>query len=258
MKELRVEVADTYFKRELGLMRRKKLSKDSGMLFKFPYYNRQSFWMKDTYIPLDIAFIDDDGYVLQIESMSPLSTKAVISNDPCRYALEVNKGWFEKNEVREGSVILGEGITHKKGIDISRTAQAGFPAPPIEQVEEDITLSDPLPLPEEQLPGETQQEQRDPDVKLNITIKELIEDADYRGVPLLIIYQIKEREGKPLLVLPPKKISGPFTFEPDEFGEEDAVVKCWDEQEAGWKSFLIDNILSLDYFDNQNIEKTEG
>lgn len=258
MKTLRIEVADTYPKREYGLMNRKKLASDGGMLFKFPYYNRLSFWMKDTYIPLDIAFIDDDGVVLQIESMSPMSTKAVVSDSPCKYALEVNKGWFEENDIREGSVILGEGITHKKGIAINRTAQ-NLEAPPVAPIEEVPDPLDPMAQPPlGELPGETVREQRDPDVKLNITIRELIEDADFKGLSLLVIYQIKERPGKPALVLPPKKVSGPFTFEPDEFGDEGAVVKCWDEQDAQWKSFLIDNILSIDYFDEEIIENVGG
>jgi len=263
MKQLRVEVADTYPKREYGLMNRKKLAEDQGMLFKFPYYNRLNFWMKNTYIPLDIAFINDEGVVLQIESMSPHSTKAVFSNYPCRYALEVNKGWFNKNDVKEGSIIVGEGITHKKGILLNKSAQVLAPffmnAPPAQNPENpEMDTTEMQPQDPEQLPGETVREQRDPEVRLNRTIRELIEDADYKGLSLLIIYQIKQRPDKPPLVLPPKKISGPFSFEPDEFGEEDAIVKCWDEQDAEWKSFLIDNIISLDYFDPQNNENIAG
>jgi len=264
MKQLRIEVADTYPKREYGLMNRKKLAQDRGMLFKFPYFNKLSFWMKNTYIPLDIAFLDDKGTVLQIESMSPLSTRAIVSNYPCRYALEVNKGWFKDNGVREGSIISGEGITHKKGVIIKKLAQV-INAPPIAPIEEGIdpNITPPneqLPgeIPQKQLPGETREEQRDPDVKLNRTMRELIEDADTKGLSLLIIYQIKERPDKPPLVLPPKKISGPFTFEADEYGDEGSVVKCWDEQDAGWKSFLIDNIISLDYFNPEIIENVGG
>jgi uncharacterized protein len=260
MKQLRVEVADSFPKREKGLMHRKKLSSGNGMLFKFPYINRLSFWMKNTYVPLDIAFIDDDGMILQIKPMTPMSTKAVVSDFPCRYALEVNRGWFDNNNIREGSTVLGEGITHKKGVAIKvKTAQV-MDAPPIVPLEEEVDPMNPQapqaqPPQTEQLPGETVLEQRDPDVRLNITIKELIEDADFKGLSLSLIYQIKERPGKPQLVLPPKKISGPFNFEPDEFGDEDAIVKCWDEQDAEWKSFLIDNIVSIDYFGEGNVEE---
>jgi len=260
MKELKIEVADTHPKREYGLMNRKKLASDGGMLFKFPYRQRLSFWMSNTYIPLDIAFLDDNGVVLQIEEMSPLSTKATVSERPCRYALEVNKGWFVENNVKEGSIICGEGITHKKGVPFKKSAQT-MNAPSIVPSE-----ADPVMVPEiapklppvGQLPGETVREQRDPDVRLNRTLRELIQDADYKGLSLLMVYQIKQRPNKPPLTLPPKKISGPFMFEPDEFGDSDAIVKCWDDQEATWKSFLIDNIVSLDYFDQENIKNIRG
>jgi len=66
--------------------------------------------MKDTYIPLDIAFIDDDGTILQIAEMYPLSTRTVDSEHYCRMALEVNHGWFKKNAIKVGDTILGEGI----------------------------------------------------------------------------------------------------------------------------------------------------
>jgi len=258
MKELRVEVADTCPKRERGLMGIKKLAKDSGMLFKFPYFHRLAFWMKNTYVPLDIAFLDDDGVVMQIEEMTPLSTRAIVADRPCKIALEVNQGWFKENGIEKGSLICGEGITHKRGISLNKSAQMTpapvFNAPPLDPTEAIPEMTPP----ETQLPGETVREQRDPDVKLNITIRELIEDADYRGLALSIVYRIKDRPSKPPLTLPPKKISGPFTFEPDEFGDEDAIVKCWDEQEAQWKSFLISNIMSLDYFDPENVENIKG
>ena len=66
--KLRVEVADTSEKRQIGLMYRDSLVDDHGMLFKFPSANHLSFWMQNTYIPLDIAFINDDGRILQIDS----------------------------------------------------------------------------------------------------------------------------------------------------------------------------------------------
>jgi uncharacterized membrane protein (UPF0127 family) len=94
MKKLKIELADTPSKRELGLMGRKKLAQNNGMLFKFPESNVLSFWMKNTYIPLDIAFLDDNGRIVQIESMNPLSTRTTSAKQPCRYALEVNKDWF--------------------------------------------------------------------------------------------------------------------------------------------------------------------
>ena len=115
VKKLQVEIADSQLKREYGLMDRRSLRPNGGMLFKFPHPHYLSFWMKDTYIPLDIAFLDDDGRVLQIEQMNPLSTRAVSSQHICRYALEVNKDWFGKNKITIGSLIIGEGLTHRNG-----------------------------------------------------------------------------------------------------------------------------------------------
>ena len=74
--------------------------------------------MANTYIPLDIAFFDDDGKIFQIESMTPLSTKKISSNKPCRYALEVNRGWFRDNNIRVGNYIGGVGIS-----DLNKIAQ---------------------------------------------------------------------------------------------------------------------------------------
>src|SRR3990167_4564727 len=105
MKTLYVELANNHITRECGLMDRKSMNKNRGMLFKFPYSTRLSFWMKNTYIPLDIAYIDNDGKILQIENMIPLSTRPVVANHECRYALEVNKGWFKENNIGIGSRI---------------------------------------------------------------------------------------------------------------------------------------------------------
>tara|TARA_Y100001963_G_C6716470_1_gene416876 strand:+ start:334 stop:744 length:411 start_codon:yes stop_codon:yes gene_type:complete len=103
---LDVEIADTPFKRSLGLMHREKLEPDSGMMFIFPDKKEHSFWMKDTHIPLSIAYIDNDGVILNIEDMEPRSLDSIKSNGPCQYALEVNKGWFEKNGIQAGDGVM--------------------------------------------------------------------------------------------------------------------------------------------------------
>ena len=115
MQKLKIEISDTNLKREYGLMDRKNLASNAGMLFKFPYNHYLQFWMKNTYIPLDIAFLDDNGRVLQIEEMYPLSTRAVRSDYMCKMALEVNHGWFKKNNIIVGSLAIGEGLTHEQG-----------------------------------------------------------------------------------------------------------------------------------------------
>jgi hypothetical protein len=104
-KEIYVEVVETYEKRQQGLMFRDKLEEDHGMLFVFPDEAHLSFWMKDTKIPLSIAFIKADGWIAQIESMEPNSLKTHNSETRVRYALEMNDGWFKENNIRVGDKI---------------------------------------------------------------------------------------------------------------------------------------------------------
>jgi hypothetical protein len=114
MDKLYIEIADTPIKREYGLMDRKTLASNHGMLFKFPQSNRLSFWMRNTYIPLDIAFINEDGKISQIEKMYPLSTRSIRSNSDCRYALEVNTGWFKNNNIKVGDKIYETALNARK------------------------------------------------------------------------------------------------------------------------------------------------
>lgn len=104
-KEIRVEVADTPEKLQKGLMFRDKLEKDQGMLFVFPEETYLFFWMKDTKIPLSIAFIKADGWIAQIESMEPYSLKNHHSETRVKYALEMNDGWFKENKIKVGDKI---------------------------------------------------------------------------------------------------------------------------------------------------------
>lgn len=100
---IRVEIADTPAEHARGLMFRRELSEDSGMLFIYPSPRILTFWMKDTYIPLDIAFIDKDETIVSIQHMKPLDEKGLyVSPSPVQYALEVNQGWFERNGVEIG------------------------------------------------------------------------------------------------------------------------------------------------------------
>lgn len=100
--QLKTMVAYSDVSRRRGLMYRKALEKDEGMLFVFPRKKVLSFWMKDTFIPLSIAYIDDNGKVLQIEDMSPRDETSVRSDFPARYALEVERGWYSKAGLKEG------------------------------------------------------------------------------------------------------------------------------------------------------------
>lgn len=100
-----VEVACDGPSRQLGLMHRKTLPESAGMLFVFPRAQRQSFWMKNTHVPLSIAFIDDKGKILQIEHMKPKDERHTVSMSSVSYALEMNRGWFDRHGVRVGDSI---------------------------------------------------------------------------------------------------------------------------------------------------------
>jgi uncharacterized membrane protein (UPF0127 family) len=104
-KEIRVEVAQTPEERNRGLMGRKHLGKDEGMLFIFETEDYHGFWMKDTLIPLSIAFIDKDSRVVGITDMKPLTLNSHLPPKPALYALEMNKGWFSSNGIKVGDVI---------------------------------------------------------------------------------------------------------------------------------------------------------
>ncbi|MFQ5962722.1 MAG: DUF192 domain-containing protein [Candidatus Scalinduaceae bacterium] len=102
---IHVEVASTQSERMLGLMFREKLDKNHGMLFIYPQEEYLSFWMKNTRIPLSLAFINSNGKIIQIESMVPYSLTNHVSEDKVRYALEMEEDWFRKNEIRVGSKV---------------------------------------------------------------------------------------------------------------------------------------------------------
>ncbi len=104
-KHIQVEIALTHEERKLGLMHRDKLAKDSGMLFIFPEEKYLSFWMKNTKIPLSIAFINSRQEITQIESMTPFSPTNHTSKVMVQYALEMEDKWFSKNEITVGSKV---------------------------------------------------------------------------------------------------------------------------------------------------------
>ena len=102
------EIADTPQASENGLMFRDSLPEDHGMLFIFDQPKKASFWMKNTKIPLSIAYIDSNGKILEIKSMNPLDeTIAASDSDKVAYALEVNQGWFARHGVSSGTKIDG-------------------------------------------------------------------------------------------------------------------------------------------------------
>ena len=103
---LKIEIPQTPGEFKTGLMFRESLDTDSGMLFVFDRVAQQSFHMSHTTIPLDIAFIDEEGCIESIKELTPLRREPVYSNAPVLYALEVNRGWFAENKVKVGDKII--------------------------------------------------------------------------------------------------------------------------------------------------------
>jgi len=99
------EVAFTQKGRTIGLMFRDELDKDHGMLFIYPQEKNLSFWMKNTRIPLSIAFINSKRIITQIDSMTPYSLMSHTSKEKVKYALEMEQGWFRKNGIKIGSKV---------------------------------------------------------------------------------------------------------------------------------------------------------
>ena len=101
---VRVEIADDVLEQSRGLMYRTALADDRGMLFAYPDEEERSFWMRNTLIPLSIAFIDSEGRIVDIKNMKPLDDDPphYVSAEPAQYALEVNKGFFEERDVEVG------------------------------------------------------------------------------------------------------------------------------------------------------------
>jgi uncharacterized membrane protein (UPF0127 family) len=102
---VKAEIARTREERTRGLMHRKKLPDGEGMLFVFEKDEVQSFWMKNTLVPLSIAFIVYDGRIVEIKDMQPGNLNSVLSNRSVRYALEAPQGWFSRAGVRIGDVV---------------------------------------------------------------------------------------------------------------------------------------------------------
>ena len=100
-------LAQTPEQREIGLMFRAVMPANEGMLFTFERPGKQCFWMKNTLIPLDAAFVDDSGAIVNIEHMKPQTLDGHCSDKPVRYVLEMNDGWFAKRGIKPGAKLKG-------------------------------------------------------------------------------------------------------------------------------------------------------
>ena len=114
---LQLEVPQNDGEFRLGLMFRESLEKDRGMLFVFENTDRHSFHMKNTFIPLDIAFINEEGVIESIKELDPMSSIPVYPDGKIRYAVEVNRGWFAENGVVVGDTLLED--TEEAEIDLT-------------------------------------------------------------------------------------------------------------------------------------------
>lgn len=105
--KLTVEVAHTDATRAQGLMHRRILAENRGMLFVFPDAALHGMWMMNTYIPLSVAFLDERGAIINIADMEPHTRNAHAAAKPAKYALEVNRGWFMKRGIKPGARLEG-------------------------------------------------------------------------------------------------------------------------------------------------------
>jgi uncharacterized protein len=101
------EAATTPLARTVGLMHRERLAPNHGMLFVFEEKSQQCFWMRNTLVPLTIAFIEDDGTIAQFADMAPRAEVSHCSQKPVRFALEMEQGWFAKRGIAAGARIGG-------------------------------------------------------------------------------------------------------------------------------------------------------
>jgi uncharacterized membrane protein (UPF0127 family) len=104
---LKVEIAAEEPQRMQGLMYRKAMPKEEGMLFVFDEPGYHSMWMKNTLIPLSVAFIDKDGVILNILDMEPQTEDSHVAAGPAVYAIETNKGWFAAKKIKPGDRVTG-------------------------------------------------------------------------------------------------------------------------------------------------------
>lgn len=108
MYNIKVEVAQTLQQHAIGLMWRKTMPTNEGMLFIFPQAAQQCFWMKNTLLPLSIAFVGDDGSIVNLDEMLPQTEAPHCSTKPVRFVLEMNKGWFTKHGFKPGDKLTGQ------------------------------------------------------------------------------------------------------------------------------------------------------
>jgi uncharacterized membrane protein (UPF0127 family) len=104
---IHAEVADTFESRAQGLMFRKYLGPNEGMLFVFPQVEKPCMWMKNTLIPLSVAFLDTQGKIVSISEMQPQTEDSHCAAGPAKFALEMAGGWFASKGLKPGATLVG-------------------------------------------------------------------------------------------------------------------------------------------------------
>jgi uncharacterized membrane protein (UPF0127 family) len=107
MYRIDAEVASSPEQRELGLMYRQSMAPERGMLFVFDEAGTHCMWMKNTLLALSVAFLDDEGRILNIEEMAPQTEDSHCAIRPARFALEMNRGWFKQKGLKAGTKVMG-------------------------------------------------------------------------------------------------------------------------------------------------------
>jgi hypothetical protein len=107
MHRIQAEVADSAASRTTGLMHRKSMAQNAGMVFVFEENAIHCMWMKNTLIPLSVAFIDAAGAIINVADMQPHSEQSHCAGRPARYALEMNQGWFAQRGIKPGARLRG-------------------------------------------------------------------------------------------------------------------------------------------------------
>jgi hypothetical protein len=110
--EVVAEVAATEIQIMTGMMFRKEMGENEGMIFVFPRPHRTSFYMRNTYVPLTCAYIDSEGTILELHDMKPLDETAIpAATDNIQYVLEMKQGWFNRNNISIGTVVRSDGVS---------------------------------------------------------------------------------------------------------------------------------------------------
>ena len=114
MYQIDAQVAQTPEQRLIGLMYRKEMPQTEGMIFVFEQPATQCFWMRNTLLPLTAAFVADDGRIVNLADMKPQTDDSHCSEEPVRFVLEMNQGWFARKNIKKGAKLSGELFANRR------------------------------------------------------------------------------------------------------------------------------------------------